>query len=179
MKINTQTKKKKVIVILVVIAIIIITGLLTFAVLEKRGFFGDKQDNSKIEKTDNTDKNRETSNYNSSDNDKEKPVNDPQQNANNQSPDIDGFITSTNISYEILTIRTQINELLPEGTCSLVLSNSQKSLTRNSNLINSATSSSCYGFDVPISELANGNWQIKITISSGQRIGIISGEVVI
>ena len=171
MQINTNRKKR----VLVISLIIAAAGLLTFVILKNQGVFNEYEsqtDSSDIKNSDSS-KNQKDNSYN----DNEKPINDPQQNINHQTSEITGFITSSNVSGDNLVLRIQINELLSNGSCSLILSNSARSVTKTSGVIDSATSSSCYGFDIPLSELSNGTWQIKVTVTSGDRTGIITGEV--
>ncbi|MDL2235503.1 hypothetical protein LJC07_05015 [Christensenellaceae bacterium OttesenSCG-928-L17] len=109
----------------------------------------------------------------------EKLINDPQGATQEGAPEIGGFITSANISGNYLIIRTQADELLSSGTCELELSKNGIKIEKESDIINSPTNSSCYGFDVPVSELSHGNWQIKITIRSNGRVGIFTSEVAV
>ena len=177
MQINNRRKKNKQQIIIIVIIILLLLGggafFYWFSLTQSdNNHLNDKTNDNSKTKIDNDSKN-ETNNEN------EKTINDPQQNTVASSPEINGFLTSKNISDSALILRVQINELLPNGTCSLILSNGANIVTKNSDLINSATSSSCYGFDVPLAELSNGTWQIKITIQSGDRTGIITDEVMI
>ena len=45
------------------------------------------------------------------------------------------------------------------------------------NIIGSASTSTCEGFDVPISGLGGGVTKININLSDGERSGVIRGEV--
>lgn len=88
-----------------------------------------------------------------------------------------GVITSANIVDDKLIIRTNIDQFLESGSCEL-------KITRNNNLIYSETSgimavvstSSCQGFDVPVAEIGNGDVQIIINVSSGEKTGTLNGE---
>ena len=176
MKINTPKQKKKRFILVVLIFIIVVAGglLAYFAINNNDLSDGDNKNPS-------TEQNKDTEIGNDigdeKNNDNEKPVNDPQNGTSDSSPKINGVITSANVSGNTLAIRTQIDELLSDGTCLLTLSNGANLVTKTSDIINSATTSSCYGFDIPTSELTKGLWQINITIKSGDRTGIIKGEV--
>ena len=175
MKKNTRARKRMWIILSIITVIVIVAGFLVFVLLNKQGVFDNNQSQQDSGLNNSSNNNDSNNMYDEN----EKHINDPQTKPENQSSQINGFITSKNVLENYLMLRIQINELLPEGNCLLELSGNGNLVTKTSEIINSATSSSCYGFDIPLSELSNGIWQVKITIKSGDRIGIISGDVTI
>ncbi len=90
-----------------------------------------------------------------------------------------GSITTARIDEDKLIIRVTIDQYLSNGTCSLTITNGDQTLEKTANIAPIASTSSCEGFDVPTSELnnINDNISIKINITSGDKIGTITGEV--
>ena len=88
-----------------------------------------------------------------------------------------GVISYKSVVDGSLVIRTTINQMLGSGTCSLTLSNGQKTVTRSSAIVQNPSSSTCEGFSVPTSELGSGAWNIKIEASSDNRTGTLSDNI--
>lgn len=90
-----------------------------------------------------------------------------------------GSITAARISEDKLIIRVTIDQYLSNGTCSLIVTNGDRTLEKTASIAPIASTSSCEGFDIPTSELNNINDKIsiKINIASGDKIGTITGEV--
>lgn len=78
-------------------------------------------------------------------------------------------ITSANQNNGQLQIRTLI-ETVASGRCALTLSGSH-TVTREADTQALASSSTCQGFDVPISELSPGTWDIKINYRDNNNTG--------
>ena len=90
---------------------------------------------------------------------------------------ITGSINYKNIANGKLILRTTINQALKSGSCVLTLTSGGRSVTKNTNIVQNPSSSSCAGFDVPLSELSPGRWDITITITSDGKSGTIGGVV--
>ena len=88
-----------------------------------------------------------------------------------------GSVASANKNGENLSIRINIDQYLSNGTCTLHLENGSKTIKRSASIIPTASTSSCEGFDVPLSELYSGNWGIIIELSSDEKTGEIKGDV--
>jgi len=178
MKINTQSRNKKRTILLVVIILVItviVTGSLIHVFVYKDELFKNQPtDNSTIDKTDNASDNDKKPKNNSD----EKPT-DNQNHNDVQKETISGYITSKDVSGGTLILRTQINELLGSGTCNLRLTKGHSVITRTAQVIDSASTSTCYGFDIPVSELSSGVWEIEVHITSGSEYGLIKDEVTI
>ena len=89
-----------------------------------------------------------------------------------------GTVTTARVSGSNLILRVNINQYLTAGTCNLILTHQASGATyaASANLIASASTSTCEGFDIPVSELSSGTYGIKINIASGDKTGIITGE---
>jgi hypothetical protein len=65
-----------------------------------------------------------------------------------------------------LEVRTLLNGVT-DGTCALTLTKGSTVIDKQSNVIQQNTSFQCEAFIVPYSELTNGDWQIKLKVTSG------------
>lgn len=86
-----------------------------------------------------------------------------------------GSITYTGVTGNKLIIRMSINQYLGSGVCSLTLGDYSSTV----NITPSASTSTCEGFDIPISDLGNLSGKVNFTINlqSGDKTGTITGEV--
>ncbi|MGB4768826.1 MAG: hypothetical protein WBP22_06270 [Candidatus Saccharimonas sp.] len=94
---------------------------------------------------------------------KEKSLTDTSQ--NNISEDPDFIVTAKNINTtaSLLQIRTLLSEIVSQGTCTLTLTKGSSTISRSVALQAGPADSTCQGFDIPLSELSNGTWNIRIT----------------
>ena len=74
-----------------------------------------------------------------------------------------------------MIIRMSINQYLGSGVCSLTLGDYSSTV----NISPSASTSTCEGFDIPLSDLGNLSGKVNFTINlqSGDKTGTITGEV--
>ena len=95
-----------------------------------------------------------------------------------------------NIDYralvgDTLSIRTTINELFNDGTCSLIVTGPHEQVYKLTDKIipNSASTSTCVGFDINMDliekdeEQRAGKWTITIDLASGGRTGQLVSEM--
>lgn len=92
--------------------------------------------------------------------------------------ELTGVINYSAVAGDNYSIRISIDQTLGSGTCKLTMSSDAKTYTAEAPVIQSgSTTSSCEGFDIPLSELsASKKWNISIAISSGDKSGLIVGE---
>jgi len=97
------------------------------------------------------------------------------------SPSLDGVINFKSVANDMLTIRATINQSISAGTCSLTLTRTtdKKQVLKSAEIVQNPSSATCKGFDVPVSELGSGKWNIVIEVTSGNKTGKISGEITI
>lgn len=89
-------------------------------------------------------------------------------------------ITAANQNGSTLQIRTLIGVVENTGTCTLVLSRSgQTSVTKTAGIQALSSSSTCQGFDVPVSELSAGTWQALITFESSTLTGTATKSIMV
>ena len=94
----------------------------------------------------------------------------------NQLESLTGNLTTNRVSNGKLILRVNINQYLSTGICNLTLTSGSNTITKTANIVAVASTSTCEGFDVPVSELSSGAWQISINIQSGDKTGTITGE---
>ena len=96
----------------------------------------------------------------------------------NVSESITGTLTTARFSGDKLILRVNIDQYLSSGTCQLTVSDGAHTLAKTANLIPSAATSTCEGYDIAGSELSSFARPLYITINltSGDKSGIIEGQ---
>ncbi len=96
---------------------------------------------------------------------------------------LSGVMTYAGVSGEKLMVRVSIDQYLTAGTCELSLKKDGAVIySDTAGIIGSAATSTCEGFDIPVSSLgANGTTgmgkiEMEIKISAGGKSGVIRGE---
>lgn len=96
----------------------------------------------------------------------------------NEADSLSGVITRADVTGQNLVIRVNIDQYLGSGRCELSLTRNGTTIyTDTASIVGVASTSTCEGFDVPVSGLGSGNTQINIKISADGREGMIRGEV--
>lgn len=92
-----------------------------------------------------------------------------------------GAITYSAKTDDIYRIRVNIDQFLKlPGTCMLSVTSAGKVVyTDYVNIISNPSSGSCEGFDIPLTKLSPGEYDIKIEVNANQKTGIIEGKVTI
>lgn len=92
-----------------------------------------------------------------------------------------GAITYSAKTTDKYRIRVNIDQFLKlPGTCMLsVISAGKVMYTDYVNIVSNPSSGSCEGFDIPLTKLSPGEYDIKIEVNANQKTGIIEGEVTI
>ena len=92
-----------------------------------------------------------------------------------------GAITYSAKTTDKYRIRVNIDQFLKlPGTCMLsVISASKVMYTDYVNIVSNPSSGSCDGFDIPLTKLSPGEYNIKIEVNANQKTGIIEGKVTI
>lgn len=114
----------------------------------------------------------------------EEPVNEKQETVQydgenpNESVSITGAITYASVVGGNLVIRVNIDQYLSGGSCKLsLIQDGVVVFEDNAVVIDSASTSTCEGFNVPVARLGSGRININIAVISGDKNGTISGEV--
>lgn len=88
-----------------------------------------------------------------------------------------GAITAKSVMGENLVIRNTINQIVSNGICKLILVSGNKTVTKSVEIIQNPSSSSCAGFDIPVTELSPGQWSVELYVSSGDKNMILKETV--
>ncbi len=88
-----------------------------------------------------------------------------------------GVVTYAGATGDNLMIRVNIDQYLEEGECRLALYENGAVIYRDdTQIVGGASTATCEGFNVPISEIGSGNYEIVINLNSGEKVGTIRGE---
>ena len=92
-----------------------------------------------------------------------------------------GAITYSAKTTDKYRIRVNIDQFLKlPGTCMLsVISAGKVMYTDYVNIVSNPSSGSCDGFDIPLTKLSPGEYNIKIEVNANKKTGIIEGKVTI
>jgi hypothetical protein len=89
-------------------------------------------------------------------------------------------ITAANQNGQTLQVRVLIGVVENTGTCTLTLTQvGQTTVTKTAAAQPLASTSTCKGFDVPISELSTGIWHVNVTYNSTAFTGAATRDVTI
>ena len=89
-----------------------------------------------------------------------------------------GAVTHAKVSGDKVIIRVNIDQYLSGGTCELRIKNNGSEVYSDSaSIIDSASTSTCEGFNVPLDSVPAGYLDILITLNSGEKTGSINGMV--
>ena len=92
----------------------------------------------------------------------------------NDSNELSGVVTYAGVSGDNLMIRVNIDQYLENGECKLSLFNDGGLVHEEVvEMANGASTTSCAGFDVPISVIGNGRFDIVVDLESGGKMGAI------
>lgn len=97
-------------------------------------------------------------------------------------PSLTGSVSIATPVNETMRVRVTINQWIddPNGKCELTLTRPNgQAYTDQAKLIANPQTSSCYGWDIPVSKLGQvkGHWVVKVVASGGGKTGTITDEV--
>lgn len=96
----------------------------------------------------------------------------------NKAQELTGVVTYAGVSGNNLMIRVNIDQYLSGGKCTLGLRQEGASIYgAEASIVDAASTSTCEGFNVPLSAISNGHFSIVIFLESGDKTGEIHGEV--
>ena len=87
------------------------------------------------------------------------------------------YITASGQNNDIYQVRSLIGALMDNGTCTLVLTQGSKTVTKIATTQALANSSTCRGFDIQVSELSAGQWQLVLSVSSPTLTGSTTSTI--
>lgn len=93
----------------------------------------------------------------------------------NEEDELTGVVTYAGVNGDNLMIRVNIDQYLNSGSCELNLIQNSVVYSDIANIVGSAITATCEGFNVPVNGLS-GNYEIVIKINSGEKTGTINGK---
>lgn len=97
-----------------------------------------------------------------------------------QSTNKDIQITAAYVNNDVLQVRTLIPKVTAEGNCTIQVASSGQVVYSSSAGVQALSSSStCKGFDVPLSSLGPGTWTITVTYTAAASTSTATKEVII
>lgn len=169
MKILRQKNKAKTLSI-VLACVVILAGGLAAAYYFKLGPFSNGQQSAQTEKENKTGsdiKKQSVDNSSKGTQTGSDPSPAPKPIPGTTKSSVGADITSVNQDESSLHIRMLIQAVTSSGTCTLTMTGPQQKTYSTSVGVQALPSTStCKGFDVPVSQLLAGDWKISITFSS-------------
>lgn len=88
-------------------------------------------------------------------------------------------ITALNQNDGTLQIRTLIQAVWSSGSCTLTLAKGSSIVEREAPVQALPSSSTCQGFDIPVSELSAGEWSVSIEATHEEESASVTSRVVV
>lgn len=171
MNISSKNKSnKKIVLIIVSLVVIVIAAATGFFWLQNQSSQSPQSNMS--DETDSSTINVEDNSQEALDREEDKVPLQNDSAAVDQS-NLTGYITAKNIVNGKLQIRIQIDQYFTSGTCKITIGD----YSEQADIITNPSSSTCKGWDIPVSNLQNGTQPIKIDINSGSNNLIINDEI--
>jgi hypothetical protein len=89
------------------------------------------------------------------------------------------IITAANQNGSTLSVRSLIEIVTSEGSCTLILTRGSDDIKNTSGIQALATSSTCKGFDIPTTTLSPGVWHIELDVMTNGKSGSASKDITI
>jgi hypothetical protein len=88
-------------------------------------------------------------------------------------------VTTASVTDGTLYVRNEIEGVYQTGSCALTLAQGQQTVKKTAGVQPLAQSSTCKGFNIPVSSLTPGTWQIRIDVIIEGKKGTATSQVVI
>lgn len=173
MKINKSSTTKKVLLTSLVLALVAVGGYAAYAALYKNsssassdGINYKKPTSAQVEAGNNAKKQavQNDSQSSSSTGSSSNPKVDSGNNTS-QSNDLKTQITAASVEGNMLYVRNNINGIYQQGTCDITLTKDGKTVSKSAGVQALPQSSTCKGFNIPVSELSSGVWNITLRVT--------------
>lgn len=190
MKINKpKSKKTPIIIVIVAIAIFVAAVAIYMRALDSNLFGWQKADSNKsINYSGPSDdqkaagsqvkqasiENDQAKNGSSGSDPLPKPV--PQENGKST---VGVSITTSTQLASAYQIRVLISTVTANGVCTLTLSKGSNTIQKTSAVSALASSATCQGFDIPLSELSSGTWEAVLVFENNSLMGTASSTITV
>jgi hypothetical protein len=88
-------------------------------------------------------------------------------------------ITANAQNDGLFQLRTLISAVVNTGTCTVTFTKGQQTVTKQAGVQSLPSTSTCKGFDVPVSELSPGQWDVTVTYENDTLSGKATKTVTI
>jgi hypothetical protein len=95
------------------------------------------------------------------------------------STNVDVSITAANQNGSMFQIRTLIGAVTSDGTCTLTLTKGATVVTKSAGIQAQSSSSTCQGFDIPVSELSAGDWTLNLSVATNSLSGSTTSKITV
>lgn len=189
-----RRRNKKWVYGVVILVLLVVAGIVTYVVWNS--YFNKSSDNNseqelaeveqKDEKKEETKKQEEVSESSESaeeiiENEREKEKESVvayEGNNPNNAGGLTGVLTYAGVNGEYLMIRVNIDQYLTSGKCELgITQNGAVVYGETVNIVSAASTATCEGFNVPVSAIGSGDFEVEIRLNSGEKNGVIKGGV--
>lgn len=92
---------------------------------------------------------------------------------------VEVLITAANQNSGVLQVRALISTVVNTGNCTLTLTKSGQTVTKTADTQALSSTSTCKGFDIPVSELSSGSWQLNLIYENDSLKGTASKIVTV
>lgn len=183
MKINKKSFSKKPFIITVVILLVVASGYGAYAAANTQWpFQASTSQNQAITSSSSktTDGSQKSSEVDSTKQPSGTTEDSPKTPAKNEGSSdlpknqINVTITSISTHDGIVKVKSLINDIVSNGTCTLTFEKGDDIITKTSGIQPMPGSSTCKGFNIPVSELGKGTWQVKLSVTTDEKAGSAS-----
>ena len=174
-----RKRSKKWVSWLIILILLIAAGVVCYLVWDNY-FNNKKDDNVTTETSEQMTEEKKTSDaaVDNEDEDEGQKVKQYEGESPNKANELSGVITYAGVVGDKIMIRVNIDQYLEEGTCELNITNGGQVVYEEAvNIVGSATTSTCEGFDFSSSTLGSGNYGIIIKIETNNKSGVIEGSL--
>jgi len=90
---------------------------------------------------------------------------------------LETIITVLEADEKTLYVRSETQGIYAEGSCTLTLTKSGKTITKNASVQALPQTTTCKGFNIPRSELSSGTYSVTLKVSAGGKNSVNKDEV--
>lgn len=179
MYIEKKSKRNKIILVVSILTIVILGAGIAYATLQNRSNTASNHTSEKVtgkQDTPSVSEDQEKEAGNQTKTDTVNPSTSPSPSTQPQNS-VTIEITASNQNGSVYQLRTLINDVISGGSCNLTLTKGSAVVTKTAPIQSLAQSSTCQGFDIPVSELSKGTWNVKINLSDSNVNGSVTSTI--
>jgi cytoskeletal protein RodZ len=168
MHLKKSHKTRTIVIVVIAVLFVLSGGALLYWYSLTQTPINNQPDQSIVDTNDSS--HTDSANYTGREADKEPLQNDS---ANVDQDSLTAYITTKNVIGNQLQIRIQIEQYVSSGSCKITIGD----YSAQADIVQNPSSSSCAGWDIPLSQLATGRQAIVVDIISNDKSAVITDEV--